>query len=75
MLNAPSHQTLQAWNVDVGVAVGVVECQVSMGTQLIEWWKDNSRLALLNLTYDGGSGRANEEEEEGSPSSFLKGIY
>lgn len=49
VLSAPSEQTLQAW-----VGVGVVECQVSSGTQLIEWWLDGRRVAALNLTTRGG---------------------
>ena len=51
VLNAPSEQTLQAWT-----GVGVVECQVSGGTQVIEWWLEGRRVAALNLTTRGTAG-------------------
>ncbi len=55
VLSAPSEQTLQAW-----AGVGVVECQVSNGTQVIEWWLEGRQVAALNLTAQGGGGRGGE---------------
>lgn len=47
VVSAPSPQTLQEWT-----GGGMIQCQVSFGSQLIEWWKENTLLALLNLTND-----------------------
>ena len=54
VLSAPSEQTLHAW-----AGVGVVECQVSSGTQVIEWWLEGRQVAALNLTTQGGGGGEN----------------
>lgn len=51
--SAPTPQILQGGAG--GGDVGVVKCQVSLGTQYIEWWRDNVQLAVLNLTYNGTS--------------------
>ena len=76
VLSAPSSQTLQALDESGGgeVAVGVVECQVSKGTQLIEWWRNNSRLALLNLTYDRESRAAAGGDDQDSFQSPQQGM-
>ena len=73
MLSAPSPQVLEEWSSGGGDReVGVVECYVGMGTQYIEWWKDNTQLALLNLTYDGRPGPAGEGDEEAEEESESK---
>ena len=62
VLSAPSPQILREWpNRGAAETVGVVECQVSAGTQFIEWWKESTQLlATLNLTYDDSSAIADE---------------
>ena len=73
VLSAPSKQTLHAW-----AGVGVVECQCSNGTQVIEWWLEGRQVASLNLTTQGGEGGGGEN---GNPaameraSSTQQGIY
>ena len=62
VLSAPSTQILQAW-----AGVGVVECQVSLGTQLIEWWLNGRQLAAINLTIGGN------REEEGNADQLQQG--
>ena len=77
VLSAPSPQTVQTLDESrggEGGAGGVVECQVSKGTQLIEWWKNNSQLALLNLTYDSGSGAGVGDDDLDSIQSSQRGI-
>lgn len=77
VLSAPSPQTVQTLDESRGGERGtgvVVECQVSEGTQLIEWWKDNLQLALLNLTYDSGSGAGIGDDYQVNIQSSQQGI-
>ena len=51
------------------VGVGVVECQVSNGTQVIEWWLEGRQVAALNLTTQGEEGVG----ENGNPAAAEHG--
>ena len=51
--------------------VGVVECQVSNGTQVIEWWLEGRQVAALNLTTQGEGGGGGGEN--GNPAATERG--